>query len=97
MIRKDGSDTDTGRHGNRLSKPWQDPRPPTIRKVPVDSVPYGASISTNGRTVFAAYDGTRLVCVATSATEARRKYRAAIIREERDSHASKGMAVPEKC
>jgi hypothetical protein len=60
-----------------MSKPWQDPHPPTIRKVPVDSVPYGASISTNGRTVFAAYDGERLVCVAASATEARRKYREA--------------------
>jgi hypothetical protein len=48
---------------------------PTIRKVPADGVPYGESISRNGRTVWAGYDGERLVCVAATAPEARRKYR----------------------
>ena len=35
-------------------------------------MPYGDSISRNGQTVWAAYDGERLVCVAASADEARR-------------------------
>jgi YD repeat-containing protein len=39
-------------------------------------VPFGTSISNNGRTVWAAYDDTgRLVTVAATADEARRKYR----------------------
>ena len=69
---------DHGRHGNvSQNKPRrQDPHPPTIRKVAADSVPYGESISRNGRTVIAAYDGERLVCAAATAEEARRKYRA---------------------
>jgi hypothetical protein len=48
-----------------------------VRKVPADSVPYGSSISHNGKTVWAAYDGERLVCVAATAPQARRKYREA--------------------
>lgn len=45
-----------------------------VRKVPATSVPYGDCISTNGTHVWAAYDGERLVCVAPTAKEARRKY-----------------------
>jgi YD repeat-containing protein len=70
--------TDPSRHGNRISKPPRpDPDPPTVRKVPADSVRYGDSISRNGSSVWAAYDGSgRLICVCATAGEARRKYRA---------------------
>ena len=51
---------------------------PTIRKVPADSVPYGPDIATHGNHVWAAYDDDRLVCVAATAPEARRKYRKAL-------------------
>jgi len=60
-------------HGNQISPGKRRPCPLTIRKVPADSVPYGDSISRNGQTVWAAYDGERLLCVAASAEEARRK------------------------
>jgi hypothetical protein len=65
------------RHGNRISKPPRsDPHPPTVRKVPAGSVPYGDSISRNGSSVWAAFnDDGKLICVAATAGEARRKYR----------------------
>ena len=47
-----------------------------MRKVPADSVPYGASISRNGSTVWAAYYDGQLVGVAATADAARRKWRA---------------------
>lgn len=57
-----------------------------VRKVPADSVPYGGSISRNGRTVWAAFDAAgRLVCVAATANEARRKYRLAQGRAAQDN------------
>jgi YD repeat-containing protein len=68
------------RDGNRVSHGAHrpDPHPPVMRKVPADSVPYGESISNNGRTVWAAYDDSgRLIAVAATAGEARRKYREA--------------------
>ena len=46
-----------------------------IRKVPADSVPFGDSISRNGRTVRAAYHNGMLVALADTAEAARRKYR----------------------
>jgi hypothetical protein len=49
---------------------------PTIRKVPADFVPFGADICTRGRSVWAAYDGDKLVVVAATAKEARLKYQA---------------------
>lgn len=49
---------------------------PTIRKLPVDSVTYGKDISLNGRWVWGAYDGERLVVVGATVKEAKRKYRA---------------------
>jgi hypothetical protein len=52
-----------------------------MRKVAASSVPYGESISTNGRFVYAAYLGERLVCVAATASEARRRF-GQIIKEE---------------
>jgi len=46
-----------------------------VRKVPADSVPFGESISRNGRTVWAAYDkdGT-LIAIAPTADQARAKF-----------------------
>ena len=61
-------------HGDKVHR-YVPPEHIDVRKVPADSVPYGSSISRNGRTVWAAYDGERLVCVAATAPEARRKYR----------------------
>ena len=63
------------RFDNKINSHSPDKHPPTIRKVPADSVPYGESISPNGRTVWVALDGERLVCFAATATEARRTYR----------------------
>ena len=50
---------------------------PTIRKQPAESVPYGPDISRRGGYVYCAYDGERLIAVAATAPEARRKYRKA--------------------
>jgi hypothetical protein len=50
-------------------------RQPTIRKVPANSVPYGEQITRRGGYVWAAYDGDRLVCVAATVGEARRKFK----------------------
>ena len=73
-------------HGNRARKPRKtDPHPPVIRKIDVDSVPYGPNISHNGRTLWGAFDDDgHLACVAATAGEARRKYR------ERVMHMSTG-------
>jgi hypothetical protein len=46
-----------------------------VRKVPADSVPYGSSITRNGRTVWAAYDVDKLIAVGATADEARRKFK----------------------
>ncbi len=62
-------------HGNRISRRSPDRNQPTIRKVDASTVPYGESITRDGRTVWAALDGERVVCVAATATEARRKFR----------------------
>ena len=61
-------------HGNKVGKHSPDPNPPTLRKVPATSVPYGESISRNGRTVWLAMDGDLVVCVAATSTEARRRF-----------------------
>ncbi|MGH9497793.1 MAG: hypothetical protein ACRD3L_01490 [Terriglobales bacterium] len=47
---------------------------PTIRRQTPGSVHYGGDIAT-GPWVYSAYDGPRLICVAATAGEARRKYR----------------------
>lgn len=46
-----------------------------------DSVPFAVNISQNGRTVWAAMEGERIVCIAATAPERRRKY-ARIKREQ---------------
>src|ERR1700722_13753380 len=88
-----------GSHGNRVSGPrvpLSERRPTmTIRKVPADSVPYGDSISRNGRTVHAAYDGERLVCLGASADEARRKCIGILRAEEAKRHTAMERAEGE--
>jgi hypothetical protein len=74
----------TTRPTNKISPRGRRHDVPTIRKIPADSVPYGESISANGRAVWAAYDGETLVAVAASAGEARRKYGEIRAREGRE-------------
>jgi hypothetical protein len=62
------------RHGNKVWPHRPDPNPPTILKVPADSVPFGESISNNGRTVWAAYEGDELIAVAPTSAEVRAKF-----------------------
>jgi hypothetical protein len=78
-------------HGNvSRNKPRRvDPHAPVVRKVPADSVPYGESISRNGRTVYAAYDGETLIAVAATADEVRAKYRLILREQEQQAHAEK--------
>jgi len=52
---------------------------PTIRKEPASQHRYGPDMARHG-SVFAAYDGERLVCYAGTAGEARRLYRKALQR-----------------
>ena len=77
---------------NRIFPHKVDPRPPTIRKVAADSVPYGENISRHGRTVWAAYDGEALVVVASTAGEARTKYREARQARQRQAARDKERA-----
>jgi hypothetical protein len=79
------------RHGNRLEAYRPDPNPPTVRKIRADSVPYGDSISRNGRTVWVVLEEERVVCVAATAAEVRRKYR------EHKHNVINGIGGPSKC
>jgi hypothetical protein len=64
------------RFDNRLNTHRPDKDPPTVRKVSCDAVPFGDSISTNGTTVWVAYDATgTLIAVASTSAEVRRRYR----------------------
>lgn len=65
-------------HGNKChSTPSRGQRERIdVRKVSADSVPFGKEHSRNGKTVWAAYEGARLVCLAATAEVARVKYRA---------------------
>ena len=49
---------------------------PIIKRIPVSAHRYGKDISRDGRWLYGAYSGDRLICVAASAPEARRKYAA---------------------
>jgi hypothetical protein len=70
------------RHGNTI-RPRIPPRyAPELRKVPADSVPYGSSISRNGKTVWVAYFAGTLIAVGTTAGEARAKFREEMRRRE---------------
>jgi hypothetical protein len=65
-----------GPHGNKSRSVYK-PDPPelSVRKVPADSVPFGESISRNGRTVYAAYHDGQFIAAAATADEARRAWR----------------------
>jgi hypothetical protein len=63
------------RFSNRTKRNRPDKHPPIVRKVPANSVPFGESICRNGRTVWVALDGERLVCVGATSDEVRSKYR----------------------
>jgi hypothetical protein len=79
-----------GGHGNRISKRGPDRYRPAVRKIPASTVPFGESISRNGRTVWAAFDDAEvLVAVADTAGEVRVKYREAMRRRERDEAEAK--------
>jgi hypothetical protein len=85
VTRKAYGDGQFGSHGNRRSdtrRPDSERWPElSIRKVPASSVTHGESISRNGKTVWAAYDGERFVCAGATADEARRKYQAVKVGE----------------
>jgi len=63
------------RHGNKCRTRTTPRARIDVRKLPAEAVPYGTSISLNGRHVWGAFDDDVLVCVAATADEARRKYR----------------------
>jgi hypothetical protein len=71
------------RFSNRIKRNRPDEHPPTVRKVPANSVPYGESISHNGLTVWVALDGERVVCVGATSDEVRSKYRELMNKERR--------------
>jgi hypothetical protein len=60
-----------------------------VRKVPANSVPYGESISINGKYVWAAYAGDELIAVAATSSEARAKYRAVLRARESEAAEAK--------
>jgi len=66
-----------GEHGNRISPRGHRYDVVVVRKIPADSVPFGTAISTNGKTLWGAYDGETLVAVGATAGAARRAYGAA--------------------
>jgi hypothetical protein len=79
-----------GSHGNAASWPHRpdSERFPelSIRKVPADGVPYGESISTNGRTVWAAYHNDKLIAVGVTHDDVRGKYIAWSVRVSMEAH-----------
>jgi hypothetical protein len=74
-----------GSHGNRICQTHGRPLPPSVsvRKIPVSEGPwYAEDISRDGRTVWAAFDGDELLCIAATADKVRSKCRD-ILRAER--------------
>jgi hypothetical protein len=75
----------------------------SVRKVDAASVPYGSSVSKNGRTCWASYHGDHLIAVGTTADEARGKYidwslrqSAAQAEAKRKDDAAKAAVKPRK-
>jgi hypothetical protein len=70
-------------HGNTLWQRKPVSNPPDVRKVDVGTVPavFSADVVGNGRTVWAGFDGERVICVAATADEARRKWRLLMARK----------------
>jgi hypothetical protein len=83
-------------HGNRTSagprrsdsERWPEL---SIRKVPAASVPFGESISSNGKTVWASFHAGQLVCCGATHDEARDKYAVWIATRPREQ--DKGTAT----
>jgi len=69
--------------GSNKRFPDRPEQPIDVRKVLAASVPYGESISTKGRYVWAAYLGDERIAIAPTAVEARVKYRAVLRQRER--------------
>jgi hypothetical protein len=46
----------------------------SVRRIPVDSTPYGSSISRNGKTLWGGFHSDRLVAVGATSGEARARY-----------------------
>jgi len=46
----------------------------SVRRIPVDSTPYGSSISRNGRTLWGGFHYDELVAVGATSGEAKRHY-----------------------
>jgi hypothetical protein len=67
-------------HGNKTGWPHKPDPLLKVRKVPADSVPFGDSISRNGRTVWAAYRADELIAIGATAPEARANYRSVMAR-----------------
>ena len=86
-------------HGNSVDHGRSRPLPATvtIRKVPADSVPYGDSISHNGKAVWAAFDGESRVAVGATAGEARRKFwQVRKAAERKTAYGGRGRDAPYK-
>ena len=101
MVLKEGyapRDGALGSHGNTTHSGGPRPLPPSVsvRKIPASSVEYGESVSLNGQTVWAVYDDGVLVCIAPTAPEARRKYRAHVVRESTARHAKRAEGNGQK-
>ena len=69
---------------------------PIIKKVDATSVPYGPDVSRNGKFVWAAFDNDRLVCIAATAPEARRRYRKAWVENLNSPKGGQPKMLPDK-
>ncbi len=78
-------DGNLGSHGNAASWPHRpdSERFPalSLRKVDADSVPYGESVSRNGRVCWAAFHDGAFVCCAATRDECWTKYRDWYVRQ----------------
>jgi hypothetical protein len=85
-----GSRTRDDSHGNAASWPHRpdSERWPelSIRKVAASSVPYGESISRNGRRCWAAFHNEQLIAVGATRDEARNRYRDWVVRTGIEAH-----------
>lgn len=79
-----------GTHGTRNS-PHTDGPKPDVRKVPADSVPFGEDICRRGTSVWAGFDGDKVICVEATAVEARRKWRDYMVKKRMVMQEQKGL------
>ena len=69
------SDSTIARNPNRKVGTYRRDSTPKPVKVPASSVPFGDSISRNGRYVWVVMEGGRVVAIGATADEAGRKYK----------------------